>query len=203
MSEITELERDRMEHCIGFTCRKIYTRGKVKYFKPYRNFYDAGGSDISIWEGLSKKGYAKSNDKNLFWITNKGLEALSDIEKVYIYSKNACCNVIDAKKDVIDVLLEDYVEISNMGCPAPAESIARRARLPKRLVLETLHYLRDKLGYVTYEHFGGIDEEGFPHCYHGWSLTQKWENENKKIFTKAWKEKCEEIDRLMHDVERL
>lgn len=31
----------------------------------------------------------------------------------------------------------------------------------------------EAMGYVMKDYEGGIDEEGYPHCYHGWNLTVK------------------------------
>ena len=43
---LSAIEVSKMEHCVGFDRKKIYLRGKMAYFKPYRNYYDAGGTDV-------------------------------------------------------------------------------------------------------------------------------------------------------------
>lgn len=188
---LSDIEVSKMEHCIGWDKRKVYHRNGMAYFKPYRNYYDAGGTDIAIWERLTERGFAyKAREKKdggcYYWLNKTGLNILSAYEEVYIYSDNANGNEIDASEDVLEVLLDDAV-YCGYGCwlPSGAKSIATRARLPLKLTMDTLRYLRDKCGYVRHDYEGECDDEGFPHCTHGWSLTKKWIDENRKQYREA------------------
>ena len=58
VNALSENEVRKMEHCVGFDRKKIYHRGGTAYYKPYRNYYDAGGTDMRVWERLVEKGFA-------------------------------------------------------------------------------------------------------------------------------------------------
>lgn len=188
---LSDIEVEKMCHCIGWDARNVYHRKGAAYFKPYRNYYDAGGTDIAIWESLAERGFADKakEDKSggrYYWLNRNGLNILSAYKEVFIYSDNASGNEMDASEDVLEVLLDDEV-YCGYGCwiPSGARSIAIRARLPYKLTLSTLRYLRDKCGYVRHDYEGSCDDEGFPHCTHGWSLTKKWIDENRKRYKTA------------------
>jgi hypothetical protein len=51
---LSDIEVSKMEHCVGFDRKKIYRRGKMAYFKPYRNYYDAGYSRRQIYLELQR-----------------------------------------------------------------------------------------------------------------------------------------------------
>jgi len=181
----------KMEHCVGFDRKKIYRRNGVPYFKPYRNHFMPGGSDNAIWENLKERGFADCSNADdqghrYYWMTHEGLNILSAYDRVFIYSDSANGNEIDASYDVLQVLLDEAV-YCGYGCwiPTPAKEIAKRARLPLKLTLDTLHYLRDKCGYAALTYEGGVDDEGFPHCNHGWVLSKKWIDEHRKEYQNA------------------
>lgn len=206
MQELSENEINKMKHCVGYDERKCYHRNGVRYFKPYRNYYDAGGTDVKLWEGLKEKGFAESTEKEdqhgckYFWLNHSGLNILSAAVETYIYSDNARGNEIDASEDVIEILLADAV-FCGYGCwlPTSIKDISLRGRLPKKLVADTLHYLQDKCGYVEKTYYGGCDDEGFPHCTHGWELTKKWIDENKERYEKAQQEEYRRIDESLQE----
>ena len=200
---LSDVEIEKMEHCIGWYKGKgAYRRNGVRYYAPYRNQFMPGGSDIPIWEGLKEKGYADNGEpfpdgSRFYWLTKQGLNILSAVEKTFIYSENANGNEIDAQHDVIEVLLDDAVFLGyGSWLPTSAKSIALRARLPEKLTRETLKYLQDERGYVKHVYEGGCDDEGFPHCTHGWVLTKKWIDENKARFDKRQKEEYERMDKM-------
>lgn len=72
---------DLAKHCIGLDRKKPYTRHGKKFYKPYRNYYDAGGRDVDIWNDMYKLGYAGRGKKDryggyMFWMTREGLDWL-------------------------------------------------------------------------------------------------------------------------------
>lgn len=54
---LTDKEIEKMEHCIGFSIKKAYVRSGRRYFKPYRNHFYPGGTDIPVWEHLECGNY--------------------------------------------------------------------------------------------------------------------------------------------------
>lgn len=201
LKKLSEKELKKMEHCVGFDSRKIYHRKGFAYFKPYRNYFYPGGTDREIWAEIKKKGYADSGkDDQYYWLNKEGYNILSWYEQVYIYSENARGNEIDASEDVLEVLLDDYV-FCGYECwlPSGAKRISVFARLPYKLTLSTLKYLKDKCGYVDHVYEGECDAEGFPHCTHGWILTQKWIEENKERVERRQQEEYERLDRILRE----
>lgn len=199
---VNATEIKKMEHCIGFEPKDAYWRNGRYYFKPYRNHFSPGGSDKDIWAELKKKGLADGGD-TYYYVNRAGLAILSAIEHCYIYSDAASGNEVDASGDVIEVLLDDAVYCGH-GCwlPSGAGDIARRARLPKKLTIETLKYLRDEKGYTKHVYEGGIDDEGFPHCTHGWILTQKWIDEHRDRYVARQQEEYKRMEEIEEQIRR-
>lgn len=199
---LSETEIDRMKHCIGYRPEKVYHRNGAAYYKPYRNYYDPGGKDIEIWQGLKEKGFAESgklddDGHGFYWLNMRGLNILSAALEVFVYSDASTGNEIDAAPNVIETLLDDAV-YCGYGCwlPTSAKDIAIRVRLPYKMTLETLRYLAEKCGYVRKECYGGIDDEGFPHCTNGWVLTKKWIDENQERYKERQQEEYARMDAI-------
>ena len=196
---ISDEQANKMRHALGMSYgnRKPYTRGGFSYFKPHRNRYKSPGRN-ELWEDLVKKHFAERTEAGSgeqlteYRITKTGLMFLSWREGVYIYSETAE-TTIQAEADVLQILLEDAV-YGGYGCwlPTSAREIEERARLPKAVVLEALHVLQEE-GNVRKTYNGDCDDEGLPHCYHGWKLTGKWFDENRETFRAA---KIAEEERL-------
>ena len=199
-SAFNERELDFIGHAIGYDVKKVYHRNGQLYFKPYRNrFYCA--ADDEVWNGLVKKGFAKRANPNkdrmsYFNVTRECLAELTLETSIYFYSANARGNEMDAQHDVIEVLL-DHAVYCGYGCwiPPGARQIARSARLPYKLTLATLNYLK-KCGYANHYYEGGIDDEGFPHCTHGWGLSKKWLEENNARYIARQTEEYKRMDEI-------
>lgn len=191
-SAFNERELDFIAHAIGYEVNKIYRRNGQLYFKPYRNHFYCDANN-EVWNGLVKKGFAKSVYTNkdgmaYFSVTRECLAELTLETSIYFYSENARGNEKDAKHDVVEVLLNHAV-YCGYGCwiPPGAKQIAHSARIPYKLTLATLNYLK-KCGYVNHFYEGGIDDEGLPHCTHGWGLSKKWIEENKERYKQRQQE---------------
>lgn len=52
----------------------------------------------------------------------------------------------------------------------------------------------ESMGYVTKNYEGKTDEEGYPHCYHGWSLTVK------ALDTEIGKEERKKVDQYIDNL---
>lgn len=70
--------------CIGLAGNysKVYLRHERKFYKAYRNHYDAGGNDIAIWDALVKIGYAYKN--MMYHLTPAGFRWLSRVLDITI-----------------------------------------------------------------------------------------------------------------------
>ena len=69
-------------HCIGLDYAKPYTRHGKKFYKPYRNHYDAGGKDIETWDALTYIGHAYKG--NMYHLTAEGFRWLGRILDITI-----------------------------------------------------------------------------------------------------------------------
>lgn len=77
-------------HCIGLGYKKPYKRNGRYFYRPYRNYYDAGGNDVEIWDVMVGTGYAEAGKEDryggrMYWLTREGLAWLGNILGIYIY----------------------------------------------------------------------------------------------------------------------
>lgn len=80
------------KHCIGLDKKKPYKRHGRLFYKPYRNYFAAGKSDVASWTRLWEQGYAEKGKKNryggcMFWLTRKGLDWLGNELGVVIHNE--------------------------------------------------------------------------------------------------------------------
>ena len=71
------------KHCIGLDHKKPYKRHGRYFYRPYRNYYDAGGKDVEIWDTMVSVGYAAAGKKDrdggcMYWLTREGLDWLGE-----------------------------------------------------------------------------------------------------------------------------
>lgn len=52
-------------------------------------------------------------------------------------------------------------------------------------------------GAVRRSYDGGIDDDGYPHCYHGWSITKK--TRESELYKKCDKEAIAEFEQFQRD----
>lgn len=57
---------DLASHCICLDHKKPYKRHGRYFYRPYRNYYDAGGKDVEIWDVMVSAGYAKAGRKDRY-----------------------------------------------------------------------------------------------------------------------------------------
>ena len=70
---------DLASHCIGLDYKKPYKRHGRYFYRPYRNYYGAGGKDVEIWDVMVEAGYAAAGKKDreggrMYWLTREGLD---------------------------------------------------------------------------------------------------------------------------------
>lgn len=81
---------DLASHCIGLDYKKPYKRHGRYFYRPYRNYYGAGGKDVEIWDMMVEAGYAAAGKKDreggrMYWLTREGLDWLGNILGIHIY----------------------------------------------------------------------------------------------------------------------
>lgn len=170
-------ERELMEHAIGYDYRNSNncpaSHGK-RYYIPYRNYYGAGGVH-ETWEGLVKRGLATTPNHSWYTITNMGLAELSAELGVYIFSDNAH-GLYESKRVTFKTILDNDAAIVDHWTPVTAKQISKKARLPITRVRECLKELCEE-GLITKDCVGGQDEDGNVFCFHGYTATEKGEED--------------------------
>ena len=166
---VTQHQAEMMLHAIGADHKKERTYLGRKYYHAYRNYYDAGGSDAEQWEDLTKKGYAKR--RRFYHVTTDGLHLLELMTDAVIYDSYDC--VADCKKPMLEAFMKADVACC-WGCwfPTSVRSVAKSLMIPLVLARKTARKLEEE-GLIEKGHFGGITDEGFPYCRHGYFLTDK------------------------------
>lgn len=53
-------------HCIGLDYKSPYKRNGRYFYRPYRNYYDAGGNDVEIWDVMVGAGYAEAGKEDRY-----------------------------------------------------------------------------------------------------------------------------------------
>lgn len=170
MGEITETQANQMLHAIGADHKKAREYlGRLTYH-AYRNYYDAGGSDIDKWKDLVDKGYANKGG-HFYHVTTDGLRLLELMTNSTIYDNYDCIG--DCKTRMLESFMKyDVACCHGSWFPVSAKQIAHNLMIPLQLARDTAKHL-EKQGYIVKSHYGGVDEEGYPYCIHGYYLTDK------------------------------
>ncbi len=189
MPEVTPKQADMMLHAIGADHKKPRRQNNGRtYYHAYRNYYDAGGRDLELWDDLAKKGYARG--EQYYHVTPLGLELLERLTQSTIYDDYE--NYADCRHTVLTEFMKDSV-YCGYGCwyPTAATDIARRLHIPLSLAREACRKLVEE-GYLVKDHFGWMDDDGYVHCYHGYSVTDK--TREMEEWKALWKKECEYIN---------
>ena len=80
------------KHCVGLDKKKPYKRHGRLFYKPYRNYFDAGKSDMDSWTRMWEQGYAEKGKKNrygecMFWLSRKGMDWLGNELGIVIHDE--------------------------------------------------------------------------------------------------------------------
>ena len=158
----TKQER-MMLHAIGADNRSVRktSYGQNVYF-AYRNYYDAGGTDIEQWDDLVAKGYAVN--KGVYKVTTDGLRYLEIVTGGSIiyddYSNYADCR---------DVILDEYIINDKYGqLPISAVAVAKKKHIPIGLARQACRNLANE-GYLNANRAKGQSVFGD----YGYFLTEK------------------------------
>lgn len=158
----TKQER-MMLHAIGADHRPLRrtSYGQNVYF-AYRNYYDAGGTDIEQWDDLVEKGYAAN--KGVYKVTTDGLRYLEIVTGGSIiyddYSNYADCR---------NVILDEYIINEKYGqLPMSAVAVAKKKHIPIGLARQACRNLANE-GYLKANRAKGQSVFGD----YGYDLTEK------------------------------
>lgn len=180
----TRKQIDLMLHAIGADSSPAKKYRDKYFYYAYRNGFDADGDDITEWDELVKIRIAEKD--RVYHVTKFGIGVLELLTNSKIYLANC---VGDAKPKVFRLLAFDEASCGyGNWIPTPAKSIATREKIPKNIVLECLHILASE-GLITKTSYGEVDDEGIPHCWHGWCLTNK--GKETDVYKKAYDEEME------------
>ena len=191
---MTKIEIEYMSHAIGLDYKKPRWRNGSRYYYPYRNYFGAGGKDAT-WEGLVERGLADTDNDKCYFVTIKGLSELSCELDMHIYSE-ACLGVGHARYPIFKKLVDIAVSVGPYSdYPVSSKRLARELRIPLKTVRETLKFLSEQ-GLVTKAHEGYCDEEGNPHCHHGFCITK--EATKHPYYKEANDREMKSIERFMN-----
>lgn len=168
--KITTAQAEQMLHAIGADNKKARRYAGRKIYHAYRNYYDAGGTDIALWDDLAVKGYAQKG-RCFYSVTTDGLRLLQMLTESVIYDEYDC--VADFRGPMLREFIKADVYCGH-GCwfPTSAAQIAHNLMVPEKLARDTAKALAAE-ELIVRGYFGGLDDEGFPYCAHGYYLTQK------------------------------
>ena len=188
--DITVKHLKLMIHAIGLNDERPKRSRYGEYYYPFRNYYNAG--EVSNeWEELVKLGYATKTGKATYCVTLGGLNAISNLIDVHIYSSAARYKE-RTLREVFNFLCKASV-FCGYGCwiPISCKECATQTRIPLHKVREAMHALI-KDGYVCETHYSGYDDYSLRPIYtRGYECTEKarltevyhraMENEQKRV----------------------
>ena len=165
--DVSDRQAEMMLHALGADNQPARTYRSNRFYHAYRNHFDAGGADVAEWTDLVAKGYAEKH--TFYHVTVKGIHLLEWLTQCRIW--DARHNVADCRRAVLEELMKDAVSCG-YGCwlPTSSRELSLRLAVPQKLVLETLRQLAEE-GLAKRDFYGEMDEDGYVHCKHGWTLT--------------------------------
>lgn len=193
---ITDHQAELMLHAIGADYKKERRYLGRKIYHAYRNYYDAGGYDIKLWNDLVAKGYAEKGG-HFYHVTTDGLRLLELMTNSTIYDNYDC--VADCKTEVLKFFMKADV-YCGYGCwfPTSAKSVAVNLMMPLDLARKTSKKLAEE-GLLVRGHEGGISDEGYPYCHHGYYLTQKARDTYSEYYSEMKKQEYEYINGMLKE----
>lgn len=97
---MTDYQIEIMKHCIGLDHHKPYRMHGKRFFRPTRNYFDAGQRDYEAWRDIEARGYAvdwqerinrSSTSYGIGWfkLTHEGMAFLGEELGIRIYDDEA------------------------------------------------------------------------------------------------------------------
>lgn len=77
-ADLTDQEESHLAHALGLSIKWHNACRPVRQARwSYRNYFDAGGDDVAIWEGLVRRGLAVKSSRHpeVFHVTQQGVRA--------------------------------------------------------------------------------------------------------------------------------
>lgn len=80
-------------HAIGLDHKNPYTRNGKRFYRPYRNYYDASPKDCDHWETMCGAGFAKRGHEDryggrMYRLSRDGLDWLGKELNIKIYDED-------------------------------------------------------------------------------------------------------------------
>lgn len=82
--DITDHQAEMMLHALGADQKGYRSYNGSKTYNAYRNYYEAGGRDIALWEDLKEKGFAE-NGRPFYTVSVSGIHALEFLTQCRIW----------------------------------------------------------------------------------------------------------------------
>jgi hypothetical protein len=101
-TDLTDEEESDIAHALGVPVVYRHAGKPVRQARwSYRNYFDAGGDDVTIWEGLARRGFAvkSSRHPDVFHVTEQGVRAASltkYVKRLEDFPKSANAEASDA-----------------------------------------------------------------------------------------------------------
>lgn len=179
-----------MENCIGLDDKKPYMRAGKYFYKPYRNYYDAGPEDEPMWEALVEKHLAWR--VTMYHLTIEGFYLLGLQMGIYIYNSSEGDRLL---REVKDYFIYRSMDCSH-GCwyPITKGEVMRGCLLTREKVNWAIQKLLEE-GWIEHYEYAGRTGDGFPVYRRGFTASKKLEETDE--YKRAWKEECEALDAII------
>lgn len=161
--ECSTIQERMMLHAIGADHRPLRrTSYGQNVYIAYRNYYDAGGTDIEQWDDLVAKGYA--TNRRFYKVTNDGLRYLEIMTGGSIIY-DAYSNYTDCR----NVILDEYIINDKYGqLPMSPITVAKKKHIMIGLAKRACRNLENE-GYLKANRAKGQSVFGD----YGYVLTEK------------------------------
>lgn len=191
---VTDHQAEMMLHALGADNRSYHTYKGSRVYRAYRNGYDAGGKDVAAWDDLVTKKFARKG-RFCYNVTVEGIHMLEFIVQCRIW--NDYVGVTDCKRDVLHAMMERDV-FCGYECwlPTTAVQLSEDLAICPSLIRDTLKALAEE-GLVAKGSYGGVTDEGYPYCHHGWYLTEKAKELNAEEYKKLQNEEYERLNNML------
>ena len=102
------------------------------------------------------------------------------------------------KNDLLLYLCRETADISFCYDPKiySVPNLSRRLNKTKYSIRKLMEELEAD-GFVRKTHIGGTDEDGYPYCYHGWSITEQ--TFDSDMYKQCYKEALREYERFCRE----
>ena len=167
--KLTDAQADMMLHAIGADNKKAARYRYNNIYHAYRNYYDAGGTDIETWNEITDLGLA-DRQGTYFTVNSHGLKILEVLTSATIFSDIDC--VADCRMPALNYLMLSYV-MDKDHRPVSAMQVSQYLHVSYQIARDTVTDLL-RNGFVDKVNYSGYNEDTkTPFCFSGYTITQK------------------------------